>query len=111
MGDGTSHIILRFSDHAVLEQIKRNSNWKPFPLDKAVQALVYGISDGTSSMGPFLNDGNGNPLVPEIKNGYYLLIDRNTDKETDILNRSSFNFTLGLYDADTNTLHYCQLDT
>ena len=94
-----------------MEQIKASAQWGDFPLDGIVKALVYGISDETSSIGPFLNDGNGNPLVPEILNGYYLLIDRHTDKETDILSRRSFNFTLGLYDADTDTLYYCKLDT
>lgn len=110
-GDGTSCIVLSFSDDTVLNEIKENSEWKQFPLDETVQALVYGISDESSSIGPFLNDGNGNALVPEVKNGYYLLIDRHTDKETDILSRASFNFTVGLYDTDTDTLYYCELDT
>lgn len=110
-GDGTSCIVLGFNDDTVLNEIKESSEWKQFPLDETVRALVYGISDETSSIGPFLNDGNGNALVPEIKNGYYLLIDLHTDKETDILSRVSFNFTVGLYDTDTDTLYYCELDT
>lgn len=110
-GDGASCVVISFDDDTILEEIKRNAEWKPFPLDETVQSLVYGVSDAASSIGPFLNDGNGNPLVPEIQNGYYLLIDRNTGKGADILNRGSFNFTLGLYDVDTNTLYFCKLDT
>jgi len=114
-GDGASCTAISFDDDTVLEKIKSNAEWKEFPLDETVQALVYGISDEASSMGPFLNDGNGNPLVPEIQNGYYLLIDRQAQpgKATgaDILHRHSFNFTLGLYDVDTNTLYFCELDT
>ncbi len=110
-GDGTSCIAIRFDDAAVLEEIKKNAQWKSFPLDETVQALVYGVSDEISSIGPFLNDGAGNPLVPEIQNGCYLLIDRHADQGTDILERNSFNFSLGLYDADTNTLYFCRLDT
>ncbi len=110
-GDGASCIAIRFDDAAVLEEIKKNAKWKSFPLDETVQALVYGVSDEISSIGPFLNDGTGNPLVPEIQNGYYLLIDRHADQGTDILERYSFNFSLGLYDADTNTLYFCRLDT
>ena len=53
----------------------------------------------------------GNPLVREIQNGYYILIDRQEDQETDILDRPSFNVTVGLYDTDTNTLYCCTLDT
>lgn len=110
-GDGTTYIALSFDDDTVLDEIKENSNWNAFPLDKTVQALVYGISDETGSIGPFLTDGNGNVLVPEITNGFYRLIDRHTDKGTDILSRTSFNFTVGLYDTDTNTLYFCKLDT
>ncbi|MCI8375531.1 MAG: hypothetical protein HFI29_08860 [Lachnospiraceae bacterium] len=110
-GDGTAYIALSFADHTVLDQIETSTPWKSFPLNETVKTLVYGISDKTSRIGPFLNDGNGNSLVPEIKNGYYLLIDRHTDKSTDILTRSSFHFTLGLYDTDTDTLYYCELDT
>lgn len=110
-GDGETYIALSFFDSKVLEQIKESAQWKKFPLDQTVRTLIYGISDETSSIGPFLNDENGNPLVPEILNGYYLFIDRHTDKNKDILDRSSLNFTLGLYDADTDTLYYCKLDT
>ncbi len=110
-GDGASCFAIRFDDAAVLEEIKKNAQWKSFPLDETVQALAYGVSDETNSIGPFLNDGTGNPLVPEIQNGYYLLIDRHADQGTDILERNSFNFSLGLYDADTNTLYFCRLDT
>ena len=110
-GDGMTCIVLSFPDHKVLEQIKADTRWKAFPLDGTAKTLIYGISDETSIIGPFLNDGNGDPLVPEIQNGYYLLIDRHTGKGTDILNRGSFNFTLVLYDTDADTLYYCKLDT
>ena len=49
--------------------------------------------------------------LPEIQNGYYRLIDRHSDTDTGILDRYSFNFTLGVYDSDTNTLYCCEVDT
>lgn len=110
-GDGVSSVALSFSDVSVLEEIKRNADWKSFPMDDTVQTLVYGMNDETSSIGPFISDENGNTLVPEIRNGYYILIDRQEEKDTDILDRSSFNVTVGLYDTDTNTLYCCVLDT
>ena len=109
--DGTTCIAYRFEDNAVLEEIISSSAWSKFPLDDTVQALVYGLSEGTTHIGPMLNDNEGHPIVPEIQNGYYLLIDRQYDAEADILHRYSFNFTLGLYDTDTNTLYFCTLDT
>ena len=110
-GDGTSCIVLSFSDDSVLEEIESNTEWNAFPLDNATQTLVYGIEDETSKVGPYLSDGDRNPLVPEIQNGYYRLIDRHSAEETDILERYSFNFTLELYDTNTNTLYFCELDT
>lgn len=114
-GDGISYVVLSFSNDTVIEEIKSNLSWKPFPLDETVETLVYGVSDETSSIGPYFSDGDGNALVPEIQNGYYLLIDRQVENNkasgADILYRPSFNFTLGLYDTDTNTLYFCKLDT
>ena len=114
-GDGISYIVFSFKDDAVLTEIQENAEWKAFPLDEIVQTLVYGVEDETSKNGPYLTDDDGKPLVPKIQNGYYLLIDRQVKKDeatgADILHRSSFNFDLGLYDTDTNTLYFCQLDT
>lgn len=110
-GDGTTCIAYRFGDDAVLEEIRGNSEWKEFPLDDTVRALVYGVSDETGRIGPYLNDNKGNPIVPEIRNGYYLLIDRQNEAEKDILDRHSFNLTLGLYDAGAKILYFCKLDT
>ncbi len=114
-GDGKTYIVLRFSDNDALKQIEESTQWKEFPLDETVEALVYGISDETSRTGPFLTDGEGNALVPKIQRGYYLLIDRHTEAGkaagTNILHRNSLNFTLGLYDINSNTLYFCKLDT
>lgn len=113
-GDGTACIALRFEDDKVLKEIQA-SRWKSFPLDETVRTFVYGVSDGTNAAGPFLTDDNGKALVPEILHGYYVLIDRQaqTDLATgaDILHRHSMNVTLGLYDTDTDTLYFCELDT
>nr|WP_302666535.1 hypothetical protein [uncultured Agathobaculum sp.] len=114
-GDGTSFVVLHFDGDEMIKQIKADAAWQPFPLDETVQTLVYGVSDATSSIGPFLTDEDGKALVPEIANGYYRLIDRQVEEDqatgADILNRASFNFTVGLYDTDTNTLYCCELDT
>ena len=114
-GDGTTYIALQFDDDTVLEELRRQSQWNALPLDETVRALVYGVSDDQGCVGPFLHDGDGNPLVPEIQNGYYRLIDRHSEGDgadnINILNRNSFNFTLGLYDADHNILYLCKLDT
>lgn len=114
-GDGISCVVLHFDGNEMIKQIEADDAWQLFPLDETVQTLVYGVSDAESSIGPFLTDEDGKALVPEIKNGYYRLIDRQVEQDTatgaDILNRASFNFTVGLYDTDTNMLYCCELDT
>ena len=110
-GEGISCIAVTFDDDTILDAIKNSANWEAFPLDETVQTLVYGIENGTSKEGPFLADENGDSMVPEIQNGYYLLIDRHSDAKSNILERGSFNFTMGLYDTDNNTLYCCKLDT
>ena len=114
-GDGISCIVLHFDGNEMIKQIEADDAWQPFPLDETVQTLVYGVSDAESSIGPFLTDEDGKALVPEIKNGYYRLIDRQVEQDTatgaDILNRAAFNFTVGRYDTDTNMLYCCELDT
>ena len=112
---------LQFSDGEVLEQIEESGDWEAFPLDRTAQALVYGVTEETGTeetgitvfqTGPYLNDSDGNLLVPEIREGYYRLIDRHAQAgESDILDRHSFNFTLALYDTETDTLYFCELDT
>ena len=109
--DGTSCIVYRFSDDSVLNQIRKDNSWKAFPMDETVTALVYGTTDESSSVGPYLKDDGGNTLVPEIQNGYYVLIDRQMNEEEDVLHRASFNFTIGIYDTDTDTLYFCRYDT
>ena len=120
-GDGTAYAVLQFEDGAVLEQIQESGDWKPFPLDETVQALVYGVThtseDGrmVESIGPYLTDEDGKALVPEIGEGYYRLIDRQAEEGkatgADILHGHSLNFTLGLYDAEKDILYLCVMDT
>ena len=110
-GDGTSCVVLRFSDQKAAQQIQ--NKWSPLPLDPTAQALLYGVSDQDGSAGPFLTGSDGQPLVPEIHNGWYLLLDRYTGPgaEETLLDRGAFNVTLALYDGDTDTLYFCKLDT
>ncbi len=115
-GDGLTYTILEFSDDEVLKQIQESNGWNELPMDDTVTALVYGLSDttegSTNSIGPFITDDEGAARIPEIQNGYYILIDRHSQKdETGILDRASFNFTLGIYDTDTNQLYFCKFDT
>lgn len=104
-GDGATFARIKFSDDSALTQIENNNVWTPLPSDETVQSLLYGDYSG------FVCDENGNSLIPEIKNGYSMLIDKQDKSLTNMLERASLNFVLGVYDTDTNTLYYYELDT
>ena len=120
-GDGTAFAELKCSGGGVLDQIIEDSDWKAFPLDRTAQSLVYGVTEQTGTeetgimvyqTGPYLTGEEGDPLVPEIREGYYRLIDRHAEAgETDLLDRASLNFTLALYDTERDTLYFCEMDT
>ena len=115
-GDGAACIILRFPDSALSKTLSHSLLWHSLPLNQSLTAFAYGFSSETFSAGPYLTDESGAPLLPQIKNGYYYFEDRHADS-TDprstaaLLSRASINATLAVYDADTCTLYYCELDT
>lgn len=116
-GDGISCVALQFSDRQVADAIAASTAWTPLPLDETAQALAYGITreeDGeVFSEGPYLTDDGGEPLLPEVANGFYRLIDRHSDAGDgqNLLERASLNVTLAVYDADSDILYFCEMDT
>lgn len=115
-GDGVTYIKLNFSDKTFLNKIKQNSAWHSLPLSDNLTTVVYGKSDEQTSIGPFLTDGSGQPLLSQIEHGYFYFNDRHSESkdpqnDSQLIGRSSFNFTLAIYDTDTKTLHFCELDT
>lgn len=104
-GDGTTCIIVAFSDDTLLAEIEKAGTWQPFPPDAAVNQLLYGNY--------LFNAETQENFVPPIENGYYLLKDRNLKvlEQLNIMTRSSCNFDLAVYDADNRTLYFLALDT
>lgn len=108
-GDGTSYASIRFPDDSIAKELSESSAWKTLPLSKNLSVLIYGAGAG-------LTNKDGENSFPVIQNGYYYFIDRH-DQSTDIyddtnlLDRNSFNFTIAIYDTDTDTLYYAEFDT
>ncbi len=130
-GDGITFLALKFPDGAVGEAIRADGRWRSLPFTQTVTALVHGLS-GEEEVGPYLTDGEGKTLIPDVRNGFYLLIDRfpGGAVETDAAGTSSdgeekpeadpfagllaapaLNFTLGVWDAKEGILYFCRMDT
>ncbi len=106
-GEGTSYCKLRFSEAPQLGE-----GWKELPTSETVTALAYGIQTEHSIIGPYIPEG----LIPEVENGCYFFLDQHSESEDPwddslVLERYSRNFTLAIYDEDTNILYYVEEDT
>ena len=54
--------------------------------------------------------------MPKIENGYYIfddstLKDNDRSDNSELLNRSSFNFEIAVYDCYTDKMYYFEFDT
>lgn len=112
-GDGLTFYSMEITDEGTVEEIE--SEWKSLPLTENITALVYGIKDESSSIGPYISE-DGEALFPNVENGYYYFYDRHSEStdhydDTDVLDRHSFNFVIAVFDTDTNRLYYSKFDT
>ena len=106
LGDGTTYVEIAYYDEAVAENIAQNGRWKPLPVSDDIYKVIY-----TDHFEAIRNYG-----IPKIKNGYYFFYDRSDEAtdpydETKFYDRYSYNFTVALYDNDTNRLYYIEADT
>lgn len=107
--DGAYYLTLDCSENQekVTELIK---DWKPLPLtenlNKALYEKHYGVFEEKS--------------LPKIENGFYKFIDRHSkvsnegieaSDDSNIFNRYSYNYTIAIYDLDTQTMYYFEFDT
>ncbi len=104
-GDGVLYCGLKFPDGKIEKEMEENSRWRPLPLKEDMKNLLYGQENK-----------EGKPYLPEMSRGYYFFYDRHAESkdpydDTDVMQRYSYNLTVAIYDTDTNTLHYIELDT
>ncbi len=116
-GDGELYVEMVFSDDAFTDRIKLSGEWSALPLPLTLRIVAYGGKlEGGSSYHSFIDDPDGENLIPLISNGYYYFRDRSSESRDErdpsqILDRYSYNFTLAIYDIDTRTLYFYEIDT
>lgn len=111
-GDGTYYIILDCSDDQE-QALSIVADWETLPLSENLELMLYG---GTREGVIYGYDLAETAKIPKIENGYYYFYDRHSEStdsrdDSELFERSSFNFSLALYDVDTSTLYYVEFDT
>lgn len=111
-GDGSYYLILDCSENKQ-DALENASGWKPLPLSENLALIMYGgCKDGMWYGYNLAKEAN----IPAIENGYYIFKDRHSDSrnsadDSELFNRHSFNFSIAIYDLDTDIMYYFEFDT
>ena len=112
LGDGEYYLILDCSDNTekALENIE---GWNSLPLSENLELAMFGGEKDGEAYGYMLSEL---AHMPKIENGYYFFEDRfdgaeDPSDDSELLSRYSFNFSLAVYDCDTNLLYFFAFDT
>ena len=97
-------------DNSVLKQVE---SWNKLPLSDNLNLFMYGGKKGDIYYG---YDAALKAGIPKIEEGYFLFIDRyenneNPHSDENLFNRYSHNFTLVMYDKNTNMFYYYTFDS
>lgn len=101
-GDGMRLAVIRFDEAADEELLQSVEGWSPLPLDDVMDETLYERIEGI-----YPSDAR----LPRVEHGYWYFRDRASDTSRPFTTRYSYNFTAAIYDTDTNTLYYCEVDT
>ncbi len=111
-GDGSYYVKLDCTKDSknILKQV---NDWNKLPLSQNLELIMYG---GEKDNVEYDYDLAKEENIPKIENGYYLFIDRHkgstdTSSDKDLFDRTSFNFTLTMYDIDSDILYFYEFDT
>ena len=114
-GDGDTTAVVQF-DKSIAEnirsEIENNMDWNSLPLSESLDILMYGgVKEGTNYTYNYAELLN----MPRIENGYWFYEDRQPEsilssEDQDLFPRLSYNFTIAIYDLDTDTLYYLEND-
>ena len=105
-GDGKALVKIYFSDNQsdkFMKKIENNIHWNKLPIDKILQTCITNKSIEEMS-------------IPFVENGYWFFIDRHSDTTSkynynDMLNRASSNYSVAIFDKESNILYIYSLDT
>lgn len=121
LGDGVSFYALTFPDDALTQTLAQSGAWKPLPAGEQVSAALWGVETDILSVAPLVmnySDYEAGAFVPRVTDGYYFFRDRHSaaadpKDETHLFDedRSSYNFTVAVYDSAAHMLYFAEVDT
>lgn len=127
LGDGVTFGVIKYTGNAAsaarsaltYHTKASNSRWHALPMTSNLQLVLYGGYDSATHIhygSGFSN--NTDMLLPEIKNGWWFFKNRHSSAtskyrhdDRELLHAASYNFTAAIYDADTDTFYYIEIDT
>ena len=112
LGDGSYYLILDCSQNRE-KALEKVAGWKKLPLSENLDLIMYGGNRDGVGYSYNLAEEAG---IPKIENGYYFFEDRhsesnNSEDDSELFDRYSFNFSIAIYDSDTDKLYYFDFDT
>lgn len=112
LGDGMHYFIMDCSadKEKALENV---SGWNELPLSENLALVMYGGEKDGEFYGYNLAE---EAKIPQVENGCYYFCDRHSEStdrsdDSELFSRNSFNFSLAVYDRDTNKFYYFAFDT
>ena len=109
LGDGEYFAKLKCTNN---EDGEIEYKWKKLPLSIEIQKVMNLVKCDNGGCKTAYERFN----ISNVENGYYHFMDRHLDaidsiNEEGLNNRSSYNFSLGIYDINNKVLYYYELDT
>lgn len=112
-GDGILLGQLTFSPSSgksLEKNLSQDARWQPLPMGETLALFLSGGEKDGVTYGGVWPEGKATPAVEE---GYYFFLDRlhNTTADDLLLDDSSHNITVGLYDCQQSTLYLFTYDS
>lgn len=110
--DGSHYLILDCSTNKQ-KALGLIREWNKLPLSENLNLAMYGgEKDGVIYGYELAKEAH----MPKIENGYYIFEDRHSESndckdDAELLGRHSFNFSMAVYDCDTDKMYYFKFDT
>ncbi len=110
-GDGERRVVLSFAGGDLSPRLEKAAGWQPFPLPEELSTALYGRTWEGGREGPCI----GFPMPP-VTRGFFWFQDRHSQAAdpadpSQLYERWSYNFTVAVYDEDTQRLYYIEVDT